>query len=488
MGAPKHNPHLSAGTEGVHVELYMYFPREREETMPPAPRRDGGLPLKKDGTPTTDEDIDDIGKRLRSLAYAIAGDDADAGRHTSGERLCEMIADAVEAPLGAMVACKDVLASCYADFIALHATWSAFVGEMGAAGNGLFLDVRTAEDGRTQFALMALQVERLTPIGRPVVLHGLQGRPELNSRIGMIAGEWDSNISRAPVAMVDDSGQDTLLRVKIANMRPVPGSKQEQQQQVEAGRARAELLKRSQRRDACADAVPEAVPMPSNSCLNCLQAIGGQTALHAHVLAGDAAGAQALLDAHVDSDSMRELLNAPRGDGATPLLLAAARADWPMVRLLLRAKADPTILASGWGWDLAPLACGVDYTDDALRSRRCAASALLVALNVAFRPLMSTLPGGDLSNARTQGRRASALARALEGHQILRALLFCGGSCHQLTDDECQEEVNELVLLAVPRVELVLLDPDTDGEVSMGELSMGCAWRARCDERYHPGV
>ena len=177
------------------------------------------------------------------------------------------------------------------------------------------------------------------------MLHGLQARPELNNLIGVIAGEWDLDAGRVPVAVIDDG---SLLRVKVANLRPVPGSKRQQQQPFETGRADLNLLPAqpvsgSVHGEQQADDTGGRRP-------NNLQAASGSTSLHARVLAGDVAGARALLDSHTSSCDMRKLVDTPRGDGATALLLATALADWEMVRLLLRAKANPTIAAAGWTW------------------------------------------------------------------------------------------------------------------------------------------
>ena len=55
-----------------------------------------------------------------------------------------------------------------------------------------------------------------------VALTGLKSKPELNGRIGMVAGELTAE-GRLPVQLWDDgSAADVSVRIKLENLRPLP--------------------------------------------------------------------------------------------------------------------------------------------------------------------------------------------------------------------------------------------------------------------------
>ena len=55
-----------------------------------------------------------------------------------------------------------------------------------------------------------------------VALAGLKSKPELNGRIGMVAGELTAE-GRLPVQLWDDgSAADVSVRIKLENLRPLP--------------------------------------------------------------------------------------------------------------------------------------------------------------------------------------------------------------------------------------------------------------------------
>ena len=55
-----------------------------------------------------------------------------------------------------------------------------------------------------------------------VALTGLKSKPELNGRIGMVAGELTAE-GRLPVQLWDDgSAADVSVRVQLENLRPLP--------------------------------------------------------------------------------------------------------------------------------------------------------------------------------------------------------------------------------------------------------------------------